>query len=42
MHWMVMKGILTGMDGGTLAPKADATRAQIATMFMRFCENLKG
>ena len=39
---MVRKGILTGMDDGTLAPGANATRAQIAAMFMRFRENLGG
>ena len=39
MHWMVMKGILNGMDNGTLAPEANAARAQIAVMFMRFCES---
>ncbi|MBQ1363015.1 MAG: S-layer homology domain-containing protein, partial [Oscillospiraceae bacterium] len=42
MCWMTMHGIITGMDDGTLAPKDNATRAQIATMFMRFCESLNG
>ena len=42
MHWMTMKGILTGMGDGTLAPGANATRAQIAAMFMRFCESMNG
>ncbi|MBQ3379082.1 MAG: S-layer homology domain-containing protein [Clostridia bacterium] len=37
MCWMTMNGIITGMSGGTLAPNENATRAQIATMFMRFC-----
>ena len=41
MHWMVMHGIITGMGDGTLAPKDNATRAQIAAMFMRFCEEMK-
>ena len=41
MHWMVMHGVITGMGDGTLAPKAEATRAQIAAMFMRFCEELE-
>jgi hypothetical protein len=40
MHWMTMHGIINGMGDGTLAPKAEATRAQIATMFMRFCQEL--
>ena len=34
--FMTMKGIITGMDDGTLAPKANATRAQIAAIFKRF------
>lgn len=34
--WMTMKGIIIGMDDGALAPKVNVTRAQIATMFMRF------
>ena len=38
--WMTMNGIITGMGDGTLAPKANATRAQIATMFMRFTEEM--
>ena len=38
MHWMTMNGVITGMDNGTLAPKENATRAQIATMFMRFVQ----
>ena len=36
MHWMVMQGVITGMPDGTLAPKGNATRAQIAAMFQRF------
>ena len=35
--WMTMKGIINGMDDGTLDPQGNATRAQIATMFMRYC-----
>ena len=34
--WMTMKDIITGVDDGNLAPKADATRAQLAAIFMRF------
>ena len=40
--WMTMNGIISGMDDGSLAPKEKATRAQIATMFMRFCEMMEG
>ena len=40
MCWMTMHGVINGMDDGTLAPRGDATRAQIATVFMRFCGEL--
>ena len=36
--WMTMHKVIQGMDDGTLAPRDNATRAQIATMFMRFAE----
>jgi hypothetical protein len=35
MSWMVMQGIINGMDG-KLNPKGFSTRAQIATMLQRF------
>ena len=38
---MVMEGVINGMGDGTLAPQANATRAQIATMFMRFAEAME-
>ena len=38
MRWAVANGIVTGMSNGTLAPQATATRAQVATILMRFCE----
>ena len=41
MHWMTMHGIITGMADGTLAPRDNATRAQIAAMFMRFCAEIE-
>jgi hypothetical protein len=34
MCWMTMKGIIAGMPNGTVAPKASATRAQVATLLM--------
>ncbi|MBE7003325.1 MAG: hypothetical protein E7425_03445, partial [Ruminococcaceae bacterium] len=40
MHWMVMKGIVNGMDG-KLNPQGTLTRAQAATMLMRFLELMK-
>ena len=42
MCFMTMNGVITGMDDGTLAPKDNATRAQIAAIFMRFCEETAG
>ena len=37
MHWCVMKGIINGKDGA-LAPKQSATRAETATMLMRWAK----
>lgn len=34
--WAVDEGILSGMEDGTLAPKGQATRAQVATILMRY------
>ena len=34
--WMTMNDIITGMGDGTLAPKENATRAQMAAIFRRF------
>ena len=39
MRWAVSSGIIGGMGDGTLAPQGNATRAQVATMLMRFVEN---
>ena len=35
MHWCVMRGVLTGTDGNLLAPRATATRAQLAAILQR-------
>ncbi len=40
MRWAVGTGILVWMNDGTLAPQGSATRAQVATVFMRLCANL--
>ena len=40
MRWAVSTGIISGMSDGTQAPQSSATRAQVATMLMRFVENL--
>ena len=37
MQWAVSTGLMNGMDG-KLAPQGSATRAQVATMLMRFAE----
>ena len=39
MQWACGAGILNGMGDGTLAPQSSASRAQIATMLLRFQEN---
>ena len=36
MHWCVMNGIINGKDG-KLVPGGDASRAEAATMLMRYC-----
>ena len=36
MTWVTEQGIVQGMADGTLAPQALASRAQVATMLMRF------
>ena len=38
MGWAVDRGLITGVSAGTLAPGGSATRAQVATILMRFCE----
>ncbi len=38
MAWAVSSGIINGIDG-KLAPKANATRAQVAAMLKRYCVN---
>ena len=39
MQWAVGAGIINGIDGN-LKPQNGGTRAQVATMFMRFIENV--
>ena len=39
MAWAVAEGIVEGVDGN-LNPAGNATRAQIATILMRFCEGV--
>lgn len=40
MCWATLHGIINGMGDGSLAPQGAATRAQVATMLMRFIENI--
>ena len=36
MNWAISTGLVSGMGDGTLAPQGNATRAQCATILMRF------
>ena len=38
MRWAVESGLLQGVGGSRLSPESSATRAQAATIMMRFCE----
>lgn len=38
MAWAVRNGMIAGMDGNMLNPGGQATRAQVATILMRFAE----
>ncbi|MCI8284137.1 MAG: S-layer homology domain-containing protein [Firmicutes bacterium] len=40
MRWAVGSGLITGMGDGRVAPLGNGTRAQIAAILMRFCENI--
>ncbi|MBQ7399260.1 MAG: S-layer homology domain-containing protein [Clostridia bacterium] len=40
VKWAKNHELINGTDKFSLSPKASATRAQIATIIMRFCENL--
>ena len=42
MQWANGEGLITGVTGTTLDPQGSATRAQVATILMRFCENIAG
>ena len=41
MSWANAVGLLTGETPTTLVPQGNATRAQVATILMRFCESLE-
>lgn len=38
MSWCVAEGIISGVGGATLDPTGNATRAQVATIIMRYAE----
>lgn len=40
MNWAVGQGLINGTDTGMLVPQGNATRAQVAVILMRFCENV--
>ncbi len=42
MKWAVGEGIINGMGGNHLAPKAESNRAQLATMLLRLYQNVTG
>ena len=41
MSWANGEGLVTGTSATTLTPKGSATRGQVASILMRFCENVK-
>ena len=40
LQWAVGAGVLNGKNGGRLAPTGTATRAEIAAIMQRWCENI--
>ena len=40
VKWAVGSDLLHGTSDTTLAPKGTATRAEVATVLMNFCENV--
>ena len=40
LSWAVSQGLVNGVGGNTLLPQGSATRAQIAAILMRLCENV--
>ena len=41
VQWAVGEGLINGVTPTTLSPKTGATRAQVAAILHRFCENVK-
>ena len=42
VEWAVNAGLISGASGDTLSPQGSATRAEIATILMRFCQQFAG
>lgn len=40
MRWAVAEGLIEGTSATTLSPSGDSTRAEVATILMRFCEGV--
>lgn len=40
VNWAVNKGLIKGMGDNTIFPGGNASRAEIAAILMRFCENI--
>lgn len=40
MSWAVASGLVQGTSSATISPRDTATRAQVALILMRFCENV--
>ena len=38
LNWAVGQGLMSGKDGSRLAPKDNATRAEVAKVLMNYCE----
>ena len=41
MKWANAAGLINGVTSSKLAPGNSAARAQVASILMRFCENIK-
>lgn len=42
MQWANHSGLVNGTSGATLSPQGSATRAQVAVILYRFCEEVLG
>ena len=40
MQWANENGLIVGRSGSMLVPQGTAIRAEVATILMRFCENI--